>query len=250
MKKLLFCLMAVLLAVNASARTVYVLSVGICDYQYINDLHKTEEDAKNISALYRSQNAHVKTLLGKQATHDNILSTMTSLFSQAEEDDAVVFFFSGHGGPGGICAYDTRSNGKKGFVTYAEIQTVIRQCSALNKQLYIDACYSGGFRNKSKSAGSSSKPLISNSQGVMLFLSSRSGEVSQENPWSGNSLFTQYLLKGLKGAADADADKIVTAKEIFNYVSSNVKERTKREQNPVMWGKFNDNMSLIDLNRK
>ena len=37
-----------------------------------------------------------------------------------------------------------------------------------------------------------------------------------------NADFTQYLIKGLKGAADTDSDRIITAKEIFTYVSAKV----------------------------
>ena len=49
----------------------------------------------------------------------------------------------------------------------------------------------------------------------MLFLSSRSSETSRENPNGPNGYFTQYLEKGMKGAADTDRNRIVEAKEIF-----------------------------------
>ena len=65
-----------------------------------------------------------------------------------------------------------------------------------------------------------------------------------------NADFTQYLIKGLKGAADTDSDRIITAKEIFTYVSAKVSEQTRKKQNPVMWGKFNDNMHILNWNPK
>ena len=65
-----------------------------------------------------------------------------------------------------------------------------------------------------------------------------------------NADFAQYLIKGLKGAADTDSDRIITAKEIFTYVSAKVSERTRKKQNPVMWGKFNDNMHILNWNPK
>lgn len=251
MKHILVSLLIAMFAISASARSFYVVSVGICDYKYINDLKKTENDARSIAELYRTHTNNVKTLLGAQATHDNILATLKSYFAQAGTDDIVVFFFSGHGGKGGLCAYDTK--GKNTMVTYTEVQQAIRSCRATNKQLLIDACYSGGLRANTKSSSeepASSQPLVSNTEGVMLFLSSRSGETSQENRWSDNGFFTQYLVKGIKGAADSDGDRIITAKEIFTYVSQNVSERTKKKQNPVMWGKFNDNMHIMNWNPK
>lgn len=239
-----------LCSVSAGARNIYVVSVGICDYKYINDLKKTETDARSVANLYLTHTRNVKVLLGAQATHDNILSTLKSYFSAATDDDIVVFFFSGHGGKGGLCAYDTKSTNT--MVTYAEVQKAIRSCKADNKQLFIDACYSGGLRDNAKSATSHARKQspLSNTEGIMLFLSSRTDEMSQENRWSDNGFFTQYLIKGMKGAADANKNRIITAKEIFTYVSKKVSERTNGKQNPVMWGKFNDNMHIMNWNPK
>ena len=228
---LLFLLLFVLI-LTAFGRTIYVVSVGICDYKYIKDLRNTENDAKNFSQLYLTHTKNIKTLLGSQATHDNILNTLKESFSKASEDDIVVFFFSGHGGKGGLCAYDTKAANT--MVTYKEIQKVMAGCKSDNK--HTDK--------------SNSTPLMSDTKGVMLFLSSRTGETSQENIWADNGYFTQYILKGLKGAADVDGNRIITAKEIFNYVSTKVSERTKKKQNPVMWGKFNDNMHIMNWNPK
>lgn len=249
MRRFLFFIL-LLCSASVNARTIYVVSVGICDYKYIKDLKKTETDANSMANLYRTRTKNVKVLLGAQATHDNILSTLKSYFSAATDDDIVVFFFSGHGGKGGLCAYDTRSTNT--MVTYAEVQQAIRSCKANNKQLFIDACYSGGLRDNTKSATSHTRKEspLSNTEGVMLFLSSRTGETSQENSWSDNGFFTQYLVKGMKGAADTNKDRIVTAKEIFTYVSKKVSERTQNKQNPVMWGKFNDNMHIMNWNPK
>lgn len=250
MIRILIFLTLMISSIVSSARTIYVVSVGICNYKNIRNLKKAETDARDIAALYGTHTENVKLLLGSQATHENILSNLSSVFSAAEEDDIVVFFFSGHGGKGGLCAYDTSSG--KNMVTYAEVQQAIRDCKANNKQLFIDACYSGGLRTNTKSASqiSAKQSPLSNTEGVMLFLSSRTGETSQENPWSENGFFTQYLIKGIKGAADADKDRIITAKEIFTYVSKNVSDRTRKKQNPVMWGKFEDDMHVINWNPK
>lgn len=250
MRNLILFFLLALSAISVSGRTIYVLSVGICDYKYINDLQKTENDAKGFAELYMTHTKHVTTLLGSQATRENILSSLRSCFSKAEKDDIVVFFFSGHGDRGGLCAYDTK--GRTTLVTYAEVQKAISSCKAANKQLFIDACFSGGLRDNetSRQHQSALRPPMSDTEGIMLFLSSRTGEKSQENRWSDNGFFTQYLIKGLKGAADTDSDRIITAKEIFTYVSTKVSERTRKKQNPVMWGKFNDDMHIMNWNPK
>ena len=250
MRNLLLFILLALSSLSATGRTIYVLSVGINDYRYISDLQKTENDAREFSELYMTHTKNVTTLLGSQATRENILSSLRSCFAKAGADDIVVFFFSGHGDKGGLCAYDTK--GRSRLVTYAEVQKAIGSCKAANKQLFIDACYSGGLRDGKKTArqATTARPPLSDTQGIMLFLSSRTGETSQENRWADNGFFTQYLIKGLKGAADTDSDRIITAKEIFTYVSAKVSERTRKKQNPVMWGKFNDNMHILNWNPK
>ena len=250
MRNLLLFILLALSSLSATGRTIYVLSVGISDYRYISDLQKTENDAREFSELYMTHTKNVTTLLGSQATRENILSSLRSCFAKAGADDIVVFFFSGHGDKGGLCAYDTK--GRSRLVTYAEVQKAIGSCKAANKQLFIDACYSGGLRDGKKTArpATTARPPLSDTQGIMLFLSSRTGETSQENRWADNGFFTQYLIKGLKGAADTDSDRIITAKEIFTYVSAKVSERTRKKQNPVMWGKFNDNMHILNWNPK
>ena len=250
MRNLLLFILLALSSLSATGRTIYVLSVGISDYRYISDLQKTENDAREFSELYMTHTKNVTTLLGSQATRENILSSLRSCFAKAGADDIVVFFFSGHGDKGGLCAYDTK--GRSTLVTYAEVQKAIGSCKAANKQLFIDACYSGGLRDGKKTArqATTARPPFSDTQGIMLFLSSRTEETSQENRWADNGFFTQYLIKGLKGAADTDSDRIITAKEIFTYVSAKVSERTRKKQNPVMWGKFNDNMHILNWNPK
>ena len=250
MRNLLLFILLALSSLSATGRTIYVLSVGISDYRYISDLQKTENDAREFSELYMTHTKNVTTLLGSQATRENILSSLRSCFAKAGADDIVVFFFSGHGDKGGLCAYDTK--GRSRLVTYAEVQKAIGSCKAANKQLFIDACYSGGLRDGKKTArpATTARPPLSDTQGIMLFLSSRTEETSQENRWADNGFFTQYLIKGLKGASDTDSDRIITAKEIFTYVSAKVSERTRKKQNPVMWGKFNDNMHILNWNPK
>ena len=79
----------------------------------------------------------------------------------------------------------------------------------------------------------------------MLFLSSRGNETSIERRDMKNGFFTSCLQKGLRGGADANKDRTITARELFNYVSTNVKTLSSDKQHPVMWGKFSDNMTVM-----
>ena len=82
-----------------------------------------------------------------------VLATLKEVFGKAGKDDIVVFFFSGHGSKGGLCAYDTHN--EQTLISYGEIKAVLRQCDANNKQLFIDACFSGGLRGGGKTSSAS-----------------------------------------------------------------------------------------------
>ena len=79
-----------------------------------------------------------------------------------------------------------------------------------------------------------------------MFLSSRTNEYSIEKRNMKNGFFTAFLERGLRGGADTNKDKVVTAKEIFTFVSNGVKNLSQGRQHPVMWGNFDDNFIMID----
>ena len=60
-----------------------------------------------------------------------------------------------------------------------------------------------------------------------------------------NSLFTAFLERGLRGGADTDRDRTITARELFTFVSEGVRQRSGERQHPVMWGRFPDDMPLM-----
>ena len=217
------------------AQNIYLLSVGISDYQgENNDLNLPENDARTVSYVYEQcGNATVETLLNSSASCNNIKNRMTVLFSKSGKDDIVVFFFSGHGSRNGLVAYD-------GVLSYSEIRKIYSQCESCNKIVFADACFSGKLRVAGNSASSDGKL-----QNTMFFLSSRNNEMSAESPMMKNGFFTAFLGRGLRGGADNDRNRIITAKELFDFVSSGVKEISNDRQHPVMWGNFSNDMPVI-----
>lgn len=222
---------------------IYVVSVGIANYQSISDLVLPEKDAKAIAELYKTQTKNVILITGKYATKARILKSLKDQFSRAKEEDMIVFSFSGHGYPGGVCPFDMLAKKESG-VSYREIRNILKQSRAKRKIIFADACFSGGLRNNV-----STHHPNHNDTDVLLFLSSRGGETSIESPFMVNGVFTTYLLRGLRGGADSDRNRKITAKELFQFVSQGVKERSKDQQHPVMWGRFDDNEVLMDWNR-
>ena len=235
MKHLLLVVSLLFSVLSLDARDIYLFSVGVADYPgTINDLVFPAKDAKAMTRLYRKQGSrHIYLLTDNRATRGTILSKARELFKMAKKDDIVVFYFSGHGYPGGFVAYDQ-------FLTYQDVKGLFSQCKAQNKMIFADACFAGDFRGKS--ADKSRGDLT---QSVMLFLSSRDDEVSYDgNSNMNNGIFTACLLSGLKGGADKNRDRVITARELFDAVSKGVTQRQPR-QHPVMWGKFDNNMPVM-----
>lgn len=228
-----------------NAQHTYVVSVGITDYQSINDLRFTEADVAIFNQIMAQHDAYITTLVGAQATHANILKTVRSVFAKATPDDAVIFFFSGHGYEGGFCCYDMHPNSHLGGMSYQEMQILFRNCRAGRKMVFADACFSGGL---SKQRTQLQVQAVSNND-VMFFLSSRLDETSLELPQGPNGLYTYFLAQGLCGAADVNNDRIISANEIYNFVSAQVSSwanQIPHNQHPTIWGKFDQGMSVLD----
>lgn len=234
------CLTLVLLTgmVFAQART-YLVSVGISDYPGTdNDLSLPVKDAQTISWLYGRNSAVVqKQLFNQQATRQNILSAISGLFAQATANDIIVFFYSGHGYQGGFVAYD-------GYLSFNQVRKAMAKSKCKNKMIFADACFSGKFRQDGASAQDDNS-AEGRSANVLLFLSSRSNETSIERPAMQNGFFTTYLQKGLRGNADANRDRTITARELFDFVSNGVARISNGKQHPVMWGHFRDDMPVM-----
>ncbi len=243
MKRLILIFVMVFgVVLSLDARDIYIFSVGVSDYPgTINDLTFPAKDAKSMVRLYKQQGSgHTYLLTDANATRATIIANAQNFFKNAQADDIVVFFFSGHGYEGGFCAYDK-------FLTYQDVKSLFAQCKSQNKMIFADACHAGALRSKQVSKSRSKLP-----KSVMLFLSSRDDEVSYDGNREmnngrdmNNGVFTACLLSGLKGGADLNRDRIITARELFQAVSQGVHKMTRDKQHPVMWGKFDHNMPVM-----
>lgn len=225
-----------LCSVSAQAKT-YLVAAGISDYPGTNlDLRLPAADAKTVVWLYsKNTDVEYRQLTDAQATKSSIIAAIKTLFAKAGPNDIVVFFFSGHGYKGGFLAYDGR-------LGYDEMRRAMASSKSKNKMIFADACFSGKLREEHNSSSAVASAKKAN---VMLFLSSRSNETSLERTDMKNGMFTTYLQKGLRGNADANRDRTITARELFNFVSKGVASATNNKQHPVMWGSFSNNMPVM-----
>lgn len=227
----------VLLPLTGQAK-IYLLSIGISDYPGTqNDLRLPHNDAATMQWLYKeNKHARVCLLMNDKAKVATIKEALQKMAAIATPNDIVVMFFSGHGIKGGFVCYD-------GFLYYNDIYSAIASCKSKNKMVFADACYSGAMRQGKRNA--KVKSNVNKTSNVMFFFSCRSNELSIETSKMTNGFFTYALQHGLRGGADKNRDRIITAKELFGYVSAKVKQKSANRQHPVMWGNFSDNMPVM-----
>jgi uncharacterized caspase-like protein len=75
-------------------------------------------------------------------------------------------------------------------------------------------------------------------------MSSKGDETSLESAGLRQGVFSHFLIRGLKGEADKNKDKVISVREIFDFVYSNVRAYTGNRQSPVLKGAFDPTMPV------
>ncbi|GAB3568616.1 hypothetical protein GCM10027578_21490 [Spirosoma luteolum] len=236
----------------------WAVVVGIADYRYLTDqtgdLRLADRDAHQMagflqtSAGGRVPTSHIRLLTNRQATEATIRQALAS-FRQAGPADRVLFYFSGHGLPDRLVPADARAGGAGGGLTYAVLKQAFRASRAGVKLCIVDACLAGGLSQPLAPGAARSRSGFPAAGGgpVALLLATRPSQGALENRRIGGGLFTQVLLEGLCGRADADHNRVVTIRELHRYVSPRVRTLSNGRQAPLFYGRFSDNLALAYL---
>lgn len=234
---------------------LYALVVGVANYQ--NDrlkLNVSAKDARDFAEFLDTQKkvfrkTYVTLLVDEKATKREIEKQLQYEFLKAGKDDTVIVFLSGHGDG------DPKKPGEYFFLgsdadpDYLESSAVkmsgldfLRGIDAQRVLVIADACHAGAFsrtrtERKTKAAQKEMTAFarhFAESSGRMVLTSSKPEQYSQEG--EKNSIFTHHLLRGLNGTADADRDRVVTLKELYDYVYDQTKTQTDGAQHPQLEG--------------
>jgi hypothetical protein len=240
---------------NSSGRPkIYAVVVGVASYNHINSLRYTDDDAFRLYAFLKSPEGgalpdeQVEVLIDEAATRSNILAALRRQFLKAGPNDLVLFYFSGHGAPGAFAPHDY--DGSPGrLLDHPSVRRIFDQSRAKHKVCIADACHSGSLNKGVKSNLSSVfenyyAALSQSTGGLALMMSSKAEETSLEFRGLRQGIFTHYLLEGLKGKADRDANKLITINELYTYVRNQVRTYTSNKQSPVINGSYDPNMPL------
>ncbi|MCB0577114.1 MAG: caspase family protein, partial [Saprospiraceae bacterium] len=189
----------------------------------------------------------IRILVDEDASRDNVLGTIDEIFGQAGPNDLVIFYFSGHGLNGSFLPIDF--DGFNNKITHEEIAKAFNKCKAKFKLCLADACHSGSlFAMRS----ADTDPILSqyyqslakSVSGTALIMSSKADETSLESAGLRQGVFSHFLIRGLKGEADKNKDKVVTVDELFDFIASNVRDYTGNRQSPVIKGSYDPKMPV------
>jgi hypothetical protein len=239
----------------------YAVIVGVADYQYINDLDYTDDDAQDFyNTLVNQcgfQSDDIKLLTDSQATKSAIQDAITNwLDSREGAGSLVVIFFSGHGGndmPDAngdetygddeyICPYNSSLYSWAYDISDDQLDTWLSALESQNIVVFIDSCFSGGMirgpqdavsRGINKATGEPGAAEASaegdgfardvNKPGRVVLTASSDTQLSWEFGLLQNGAFTYYLVAGLQSSsADTSGNGMVSAEEAYSYLQDRV----------------------------
>ena len=159
------------------------------------------------------------------------------LFSERQKDDLLLLYYSGHGikdDSGRLYFANTKTRkSERGellratAVSSSFIQESMQRSRSKRQVVVLDCCFSGAFaEGMTAKAGFSSFDIQGQlgGEGRVILTSSSSTQYSFQEESSELSIYTRYLVEGIKtGAADADGDGWITVDEWHEYAREKVK---------------------------
>ena len=154
-------------------------------------------------------------------TLNKISRKITNSQSHAKRSE-FIFYYSGHSDESALLLGDIPYD-------YSSLKAAITEVPSDIHVVILDSCYSGNFiRTK---GGQKRKPFLIDDSSVVTghaYLSSSStNEYSQESDEIESSYFTNAMITGLRGAADASGDNKVTLNELYSYAFNDTLSKTE-----------------------
>jgi uncharacterized caspase-like protein len=200
------------------------------------------------------------------ATILDVRSALERFLPRAGPEDLIFLFIAGHGAPDPYAPRnlyflmnDTKvADMPNTALPMAELQELLdNRVRAQRVVVFVDTCHSAGISGTTLVTGRQLVQTENNifnlyaanlfrETGRAVLTSSDVNEISRESPkWGGgHGIFTWALLEGLRGEADANKDRLITAGELFDFVSNHVRIATAFRQNPRAMAGLNKDFPL------
>ena len=185
--------------------------------------------------------------IDQEVSKADILKNVIQLRRKAEPDDIIIFYFSGHGfsenNIGYLATSDTDLDiASDTSISITRIRDELNKSDAKIKILIIDSCYSGigtGKKFDNKMSEEFENSLFSEiSEGWVIFASCKRNEMSYSLETESMSVFSSFLIEGLKGNADTDNNSIISIEDLRIYVTKMV----------LKWSIENDKIQTPNMN--
>jgi Caspase domain len=257
----------------------FALVVGVSKYKFkergLTDLAYADADARAVrDFLQRPEGggfapADILLLENEQATIESLRATLNAFLPKAGPGDLFFIFLAAHGSPDPdapqnlyFILHDTRpADMPNTALPMNELQEALEhKVRAERLVVFVDTCHSAGLSGEALVATRGVENNLINLYASRLFneagravlTSADVNELSREGPrWGGgHGVFTWAILEGLRGAADANEDRFVTAGELFAYVRNRVRFETGFRQNPRALPGLNTDLSLAFVGKR
>jgi len=246
---LIIILLMTLICFNLYGQT-HVLIIGNAEYEdnAIEDLPGALEDAQQMKeALIQLKMANEENikLINNSPAMSLEIEIREFLEREYEDNVRLIFYYSGHGYSEEenmdtytyLVPANTREKYREKFLINLTqiLKENIDNIKDRQTLILLDACYSGSIlKDADKSLSISSiKPVsllkMIEGTGINIMVAFGAKETAKEESGKGG-YFTKYLLEGLEGKANVDANEYIDFGELGEYVRKNVAFASNNKQ--------------------
>jgi WD40 repeat protein len=230
---------------------LYLLAVGVSKYANpFLELKYASSDAAAFAEAVRRQQGGLyerivtRVILNEGATLSAIKEGLAWLKQNVSSPDVAMVFLSGQSAGRYTSNYDflpyDADVAHSDLTSLHDFELEYFLSSISGKAfLFLDSCHSGGFYETKGSAKTNLPADVNHlandlaQNGVVVFASSSSQQLSFENDVWGHGAFTKALLEGLSGgAASPGRNSVISINDLATYVSRRVEVLTDGKQSP------------------
>lgn len=226
-------------------KNAYAIVIGIEQYRQKLPkadyaVHDAETVARYLTSAMGYPEENVVTLTNDRAAKSDMEKYFDRwLLNNVEKDASVFIYYSGHGAPNPKTgdAYLVPYDGDPSFIneTGYSLKRLYEQLGKLPAKeivVALDSCFSGAGGRSVLAKGA--RPIVMQldspqilSGKIAVMAASSGDQISSTYDEKGHGLFTYFMLKGIKGEAEANGR--VELRDLFDYVKPQV-ERIARKQ--------------------
>lgn len=238
------------------------LVIGVSKYSPpISQLPAVANDVKEMAKALSSRSGafsrdDVKVLTDRKAKKSEIVDGLKAALACARVNETVFVYLAGHGtvvdGDYYFLPFDFNADDVEGScVPLKTIKALFDKSKSKRVFLWLDFCHSGGVLARSATDADRLASIrrtlqVKQGQGKIIVAACTSAQSSYESATLGHGLFTDALLRGLKGEAKS-AQGEVTASSLYDFIDHQI---VRPDQQPVFFGEMSGRIVLMHFSQR